>query len=111
MTIIDSKEELGNKNMNRLFGLEMLKWHWCCIDLGRNVLKFPIERGGAGMEADFFDEKDLLVEKGGTLGFDAERENTKFEAWWEKSEKEKSAGTPSEDGDKKHENDKMDDSK
>jgi hypothetical protein len=46
----------------------------------------------------------LLVVKGGTLGFGAERENAEFEAWWEKSEKEESTGKPSEDGDKKSEN-------
>ena len=33
------------------------------------------------------------------------------EAHWEKSEKEESAGKPSEDGDKKDKNNKMDDSK
>ncbi len=43
--------------------------------------------------------------------FDAERENTAFEAWWEKSEKEESVGKPSKDGEEKNENDKMDDSK
>ncbi len=66
---------------------------------------------GAEMEAGFFHKKDLLVEKGGTLVFDAERENTAFEAWWEKSEKEESVGKPSKDGEEKNENDKMDDSK
>ena len=111
MAVMDSKQGSGNKNMNRLFGLYMLKRHRCCIDLGRNVLKFPMAGYGAGMEADFLHEKDLLVEKGGTLGFDAERENAEFEAHWEKSEKEESAGKPSEDGDKKDKNNKMDDSK
>jgi DNA damage-inducible protein 1 len=40
ITVMDSKEWLGDKNMDCLFGLDMLKQHWCCTDLGRNVLKF-----------------------------------------------------------------------
>ncbi|KAL7514196.1 hypothetical protein ACHAWX_000794 [Stephanocyclus meneghinianus] len=100
ITVMDSKEGLGDKNMDCLFGLDMLKRHRCCIDLGRNVLKFPMAGGGAGMEAEFLHEKDLPVEKGGTLGFDAERENAEFEARWEKYEKEDSGGKTSNDGEK-----------
>eukprot|EP00956_Cyclotella_meneghiniana_P015805 scaffold24550_cov60-Cyclotella_meneghiniana.AAC.10 len=104
ITVMDSKEGLGDKNMDCLFGLDMLKRHRCCIDLGKNVLKFP-SAGGGGLEAPFLHEKDLPVEKGGTLGFNAELENAQVEARWEEMEKEEEAGGK-EDGDDK----KMDES-
>jgi hypothetical protein len=107
---MDSKEGLGDKNMDCLFGLDMLKRHRCNIDLGRNMLVFPLAGGGTGMETEFLHEKDLPVEKGGTLGFDAERENAQIEERWEKYEKE-SEGKNSEDKDKKSGDDKMDESK
>jgi DNA damage-inducible protein 1 len=93
ITVMDSKEGLGDKNMDCLFGLDMLKRHRCCIDLGGNVLKFP----SVGLDAPFLHEKDLPVEKGGTLGFDVERENAEVEARWNEMED----GTKEEEGEKK----------
>ncbi|KAL7513903.1 hypothetical protein ACHAXN_011099 [Cyclotella atomus] len=104
ITVMDSKEGLGDKNMDCLFGLDMLKRHRCCIDLGKNALIFP----SAGLEAPFLHEKDLPVEKGGTLGFDAERENAEIEARWEELEKKEMEGK-SENGKKGDDN--MDESK
>ena len=79
-TVMDSASGLGDKNMDCLFGLDMLKRHRCSIDLGKNVLRFTIGHGGESMEAPFLHEKDLPVAKGGTLGFDPDRENRKVEA-------------------------------
>lgn len=79
-TVMDSASGLGNKNMDCLFGLDMIKRHRCSIDLGKNVLRFTIGHGGESMEAPFLHEKDLPVAKGGTLGFDPDRENRKVEA-------------------------------
>lgn len=105
ITVMDSKEGLGDKNMDCLFGLDMLKRHRCCIDLGGNVLRFPM----AGLEAPFLHEKDLPVEKGGTKGFDAERENAEVEARMleiENEADEKKKG----DEDEKKKDGKMDES-
>jgi hypothetical protein len=60
------------------------------------------------LEAPFLHEKDLPVEKGGTLGFDAERENAELEARWEELEKKEAEGK-SDDG--KKGGDDMDESK
>lgn len=79
-TVMDSASGLGDKNMDCLFGLDMLKRHRCSIDLGKNVLRFTIGHGGESMEAPFLHEKDLPVAKGGTLGFDPDSENRKVEA-------------------------------
>ena len=94
ITVMDSKEGLGDKNMDCLFGLDMLKRHRCCIDLGKNVLRFAV--GSETMEAEFLHEKDLPTEKGGTKGFDAERENAEIEAQLAKMDEDKT-----EDDDKK----------
>ena len=89
---------LGNKNMDCLFGLDMLKRHRCCIDLEKNVLRFAIGGGtgqghgqGGGstveyMEAPFLHEKDLPTSKGGTMDFNPEEENALVEARMEKME-------------------------
>ena len=110
ITVMDSKEGLGDKNMDCLLGLDMLKRHRCCIDLGGNVLRFPL----AGLEAPFLHEKDLPVEKGGTKGFDAERENAELEARLleiEKKEEEKNDGGDDHDDEKEKKiNGKMDES-
>lgn len=92
ITVMDSDAGLGDKNMDCLFGLDMLKRHRCCIDLGKNVLRFAISGGGgetSTMEAPFLHEKDLPTSKGGTMGFDVERENAEIEARLEKMETEK----------------------
>ena len=76
---------MGDKNMDCLFGLDMLKRHRCCIDLGKNVLRFAIGHGNGGdgveyMEEPFLHEKDLPASKGGTMDFNAEEENAMVEA-------------------------------
>ena len=84
ITVMDSESGLGDKNMDCLFGLDMLKRHRCSIDLAKNALVFPLGTTGQVMEAPFLHEKDLPQNKGGTMGFDAEKENAKVEARWEK---------------------------
>jgi len=80
-------EGLGDKNMDFLFGLDMLKRHRCAIDLRRDVLVFT---GGEGsedrMEAPFLHEKDLGQNKGGTKDFDAELSNKEAEIRMEEDE-------------------------
>jgi len=104
ITVMDSDAGLGDKNMDCLFGLDMLKRHRCCIDLAKNVLRFAIS-GGSTMEAPFLHEKDLPTSKGGTMGFDAERENAEMEARREKMETEEEDGG----GKKEKEDEDMDD--
>ena len=87
-TVMDSESGLGDKNMDVLFGLNMLKRHRCQIDLAKNVLRFAIGSTGETMEAPFLHEKDLATEKGGTKGFDAEKENAELEARLSKMEAE-----------------------
>jgi len=77
ITIMDSEEGLGDKNMDFLLGLDMLKRHRCNIDLAKNALVFRV--GDAFLEAKFLHEKDLAESKGGTKGFDAERNNEELE--------------------------------
>lgn len=104
ITVMDSAAGLGDKNMECLFGLDMLKRHRCCIDLGKNVLRFAIAGGAAtAMEAPFLHEKDLPTGKGGTLDFDADRENAEVAARMEQmeteeEEKEESDGKKTEGG-------------
>ena len=89
---MDSDAGLGDKNMDCLFGLDMLRRHRCRIDLAKNVLVFAIGGGADGatsaMEAPFLHEKDLPTSKGGTMGFDAETANAKIESRLEKMETE-----------------------
>lgn len=75
----DNGEGLGDKNMEFLFGLDMLKRHRCRIDLARNVLAFGEAEDGVAMETPFLHEKDLDETKGGTKGFDAEKANEDLE--------------------------------
>lgn len=107
ITVMDSDAGLGDKNMDCLFGLDMLKRHRCCIDHAKNVLRFTISGGGGTgtMEAPFLHEKDLPTSKGGTMGFDAERENAEMEARREKMETEEEDGG----GKKEKEDEVMDD--
>jgi len=88
ITVMDSESGLGDKNMDCLFGLDMLKRHRCSIDLAKNALVFPLGLTGESMEAPFLHEKDLPTSKGGTMGFDAARENAELEARWEKMDTE-----------------------
>ncbi|KAK1748180.1 aspartic peptidase, DDI1 family, partial [Skeletonema marinoi] len=104
ITVMDSESGLGDKNMDCLFGLDMLKRHRCCIDLAKNALVFPLGLTGESMEAPFLHEKDLPTSKGGTMGFDAERENAELEARWEKmdTEEDDADKQEKEDGDNKN---------
>lgn len=86
ITVMDSEQGLGDKNMDCLFGLDMLKRHRCCIDLAKSVLRFALGGAGEVMEAPFLHEKDLPKSKGGTMDFDAEKENAEVEARLEKME-------------------------
>lgn len=78
ITVMDSKEGLGDKNMDMLFGLDMLKRHRCNIDLSANALIFSLP-GGKKLEAPFLHEKDLDEAKGGTRNFDANKANEELE--------------------------------
>ena len=81
ITIMDSEKGLGDKNMDFLFGLDMLKRHRCKIDLEINALVFSITKSNGDvdyMEAPFLHEKDLDQSKGGTKGFDADKSNEEF---------------------------------
>lgn len=69
---------LGNKDMDFILGLDMIKRHRCKIDLFSNNLVFTIS-SGQYIEAPFLHEKDLDESKGGTVGFDAERANAELE--------------------------------
>ena len=88
ITVMDSESGLGDKNMDCLFGLDMLKRHRCSIDLRKNALVFPLGMGGEVMEAPFLHEKDLPMSKGGTLDFNAEKENAALEKEWEERVRE-----------------------
>jgi len=77
ITIMDSEKGLGDKNMDFLLGLDMLKRHKCNIVLGRNILQFCV--GNEKLETPFLHEKDLSEAKGGTRGFDAEKSNKEIE--------------------------------
>lgn len=77
ITVMDSEQGLGDKNMDFLLGLDMLKRHRCNIDLARNVLVFRV--GENTFETKFLHEKDLDEAKGGTRGFDANKNNKELE--------------------------------
>jgi len=77
ITIMDSEEGLGDKNMDFLLGLDMLKRHRCNIDLAKDALLFRV--GDTILESPFLHEKDLTEQKGGTKGFDAEKNNKDLE--------------------------------
>ena len=77
ITVMDSEEGLGDKNMDFLLGLDMLKRHRCSIDLSKNALVFRL--GDQALETKFLHEKDLDESKGGTKGFDAQKSNAVIE--------------------------------
>ena len=66
ITVMDSDKGLGDKNMDFLFGLDMLKRHRCNIDLTRNMLVLTVN--GRPLETPFLHEHQLDVTKGGTRG-------------------------------------------
>jgi len=87
ITVMDSEKGLGDKNMDFLLGLDMLKRFHCNIDLQRNVLVFSV--GSDKMETPFLHEKDLAETKGGTKGFDADKSNMEIEKMREDREDSK----------------------
>ena len=92
---------LGDKNMDMLFGLDMLKRHRCNIDLGANELVF--NSGSGVVRAPFMHEYELPEEKGGTKGFDAEKANQEIEEYEAKRDRERAESGGSdvkEDGEK-----------
>ena len=106
VTVMDSESGLGDKNMDCLLGLDMLKRHRCTIDLGTNVLRFSIGTGGETMEASFLHEKDLPISKGGTMDFDPDMANKLMEERLEKMDTDDDEGGGDgvdEDGDGKKE--------
>lgn len=94
VTVMDSESGLGDKNMDCLFGLDMLRRHRCSIDLGTNVLKFSIGRGEGEtvLEASFLHEKDLPISKGGTMDFDPEKSNRMVEKRMERMDTDEDDG-------------------
>jgi DNA damage-inducible protein 1 len=62
-------ESMGDKNMEFLFGLDMLKRHRFCIDLAKGELTFHGNNGKIS-STPFLHEKDLPQHKGGTQGYD-----------------------------------------
>ena len=68
ITVMDSDKGLGDKNMDFLFGLDMLKRHRCVIDLAQNALVLNVS--GKALVAPFLHEHELDMTKGGTRGFD-----------------------------------------
>lgn len=61
ITVMDNS---GDKNMEFLFGLDMLKRHKCNIDLEHGLLRFHGHSGASSTP--FLHEKDLGSNKGGT---------------------------------------------
>lgn len=89
ITVMDD-EGLGNKDMDFILGLDMLKRHRCKIDLLTNNLVFTACSNGNEMtfiEAPFLHEKDLDESKGGTQGFDVKRANEEIERMMMETEK------------------------
>jgi len=106
ITIMDSEKGLGDKNMDFLFGLDMLKRHRCKIDLEINSLFFSLD-DGAYLEAPFLHEKDLVMTEGGTKGFDAAVANEELQRIMEESirkQMEKEDGNVEDDESKKKKN-------
>jgi len=77
-------ESLGDKNMEFLFGLDMLRRHRFCIDLARGELTF--HEGSNVCATPFLHEKDLPQHKGGTQGFDPNQPIKQHEAEDEEEE-------------------------
>mmetsp|Transcript_25677 Transcript_25677/g.36224 ORF Transcript_25677/g.36224 Transcript_25677/m.36224 type:complete len:478 (-) Transcript_25677:109-1542(-) len=98
VTVMDDSQGLGDKNMDFLLGLDMLKRHTCCIDLDLGVVRFKVPSSeGVDLMAPFLHEKDLDINKGGTRGFDAEKANLQL------LERQRKNSNDEEDNDKKME--------
>jgi len=70
---------LGDKNMDFLLGLDMLKRHRCSINLAANQLEFLVADGKM-LATPFLQEYQLDKNKGGTKGFSAEASNAELES-------------------------------
>lgn len=77
ITVMDSKEGLGDKNMDFLFGLDMLKRHRCKIDLAQNALVLTVD--DKDVATPFLAEYQLDESKGGTRGFNPEQANAEID--------------------------------
>mmetsp|Transcript_17532 Transcript_17532/g.40748 ORF Transcript_17532/g.40748 Transcript_17532/m.40748 type:complete len:415 (+) Transcript_17532:80-1324(+) len=80
-------EEMGQREMDFLLGLDMLKRHTCQIDLERGCLRFQLGPG-QHMSTPFLHEKDLDQTKGGTRDFDADQANRELMEEMKKREKD-----------------------
>lgn len=76
LTVLNDEKGLGDKNMDFLLGLDMLKRHRCALDLIKGVLRFQ-GSGQQFVETPFLHEKDLPTTKGGTQDFDPNKEVSK----------------------------------
>jgi DNA damage-inducible protein 1 len=75
------------KDMDFLLGLDMLKRHTCSIDLETGNLKFRIAPGQY-LQTPFLHEHELDESKGGTKGYDPEKDNQRMlEAMQKRNEK------------------------
>jgi len=101
VTVMDDSQGLGDKNMDFLLGLDMLKRHTCCIDLDLQVVRFKLG-SGSDLMAPFLHEKDLDQTKGGTRGFDAEKANLEL---LERQRQNEEDGTDDDDNNKKKSSD------
>ena len=75
ITVMDDNKGLGDKNMDFLLGLDMLKRHRACINLAKNSLDFST----GNISTPFLAEYQLDESKGGTKGFDPDAANKELE--------------------------------
>ncbi len=83
VTVMDGSQGLGDKNMDFLLGLDMLRRHRCSINLSMNRLEFLVPRDDGSTKmvtTPFLVEHQLDVSKGGTKGFDADEANKNYDA-------------------------------
>ena len=85
ITVMDDKVGLGDKNMDFLLGLDMLKRHRMSVDLAQSALTFVMD--GALVVAPFLAEFQLPVSKGGTADFDAAKDNEEIEKRMQEQDK------------------------
>ncbi|GBG33942.1 DNA damage-inducible protein 1 [Hondaea fermentalgiana] len=78
LTVMDDSQGLGDSNMEMLLGLDMLKRHRCSIDLADGKLYF--EGASGRVSTPFLHEKDLPETKGGTLGYNPNKQPNSDEA-------------------------------
>jgi DNA damage-inducible protein 1 len=100
---------MGDSNMDFLLGLDMLKRHRCNINLATNALDFTLD--GRIVSTPFLQEWQLDQSKGGTKGFDANKNNEELEQRMMEAEKraEEGGGGGGDGGDDEIRDDKMQD--